>query len=119
MAFEMALKKDKPMIMSDEDLEHYNAMFTACQEKFNTSKEASRIIIEGAYMSDLHIDLFKPYRAKDVVCGVIKTVYIDYEVFNALSMDKYDVVLRLTNMSDGVSVKLIRVSEAYKERQNV
>lgn len=116
MAFEMALKKGKPMIMSDEDLEHYNAMFTACQEKFNTSREASRIIIEGAYISDLHIDLFRPFKVKDVVNYHVQTVDTYYEVFNALSMDKYDVMLRLSNLDDGcVSVQLTRVSEGLKE----
>lgn len=108
MAFEMALKKGKPMIMSDEDIQHFNTMFTGCNEKFRNSHEACSMIIEGAYMSDVHIDFFISRYGIAIINGQeAKTV--DYHVYNARSGDLYDVFLRIVEYHDGtVSVRLIR-----------
>ena len=108
MAFEMALKKGKPMIMSEEDFNHYSAMFTACQEKFDNSRQACSTIIEGAYMSDVHVDFFNSKNGIATINGKdVKSV--DYPVYNACSGDLYDVFLRVVEYTDGtVSVRLVR-----------
>ena len=108
MAFEMALKKGKPMIMSEEDFNHYSAMFTACQEKFDNSRQACSTIIEGAYMSDVHVDFFNSKNGSATINGKdVKSV--DYPVYNARSGDLYDVFLRVVEYTDGtVSVRLVR-----------
>lgn len=108
MAFEMALKKGKPMIMSDEDFKHYSAMFTACLEKFKNSRQACSTIIEGTYMSDVHIDFLQP---KHLTLGTVHnhTKFMEFPVYNARSKDLYDVSLTMTEYSDGtVSVELAR-----------
>lgn len=108
MAFEMALKKDKPMIMSDEDFNHYSAMVTACQEKFNNSRHACSTIIEGSYMSDIHVDFFNGNCGIAVINGQ-EAKSVDYHVYNALSGDLYDVFLRVVENPDGtVVVRLVR-----------
>ena len=108
MAFEMALKKGKPMIMSDEDFKHYSAMFTACREKFNNSRQACSVIIDGAYMSDVHVDFFNSKNGIATINGKdVKSV--DYPVYNARSGDLYDVFLRVVENPDGtVTVRLVR-----------
>lgn len=114
MAFEMALKKGKPMIMSDEDFEHYGAMLTACQKKFDNTRQACSTIIEGCYMSDLHIDLIKHVHGTTMVGGMLDNYvkYTEYPVYNARSGDLYDVVVKITEYKDGtVSVQLVRPSD--------
>lgn len=102
MAFEMALKKDKPMIMSDEDMKHFNSMFTGRNEKFKNSREACSMIIEGAYLADMHIDFFNSKNGQEAKS-------VDYHVYNACSGDLYDVFLRIVECSDGtVTVRLHR-----------
>ena len=108
MAFEMALKKGKPMIMTDDDVLHFNSMFTGCNEKFRNSREACTMIIEGAYMSDVHIDFFNSTNGIATINGQdVKSV--DYPVYNARSGDLYDVFLRVVENPDGtVAVRLVR-----------
>lgn len=108
MAFEMALKKGKPMIMADDDVLHFNSMFTGCNEKFRNSREACSMIIEGAYMSDVHIDFFNSTNGIATINGQdVKSV--DYPVYNARSGDLYDVFLRVVGNPDGtVVVRLVR-----------
>ena len=108
MAFEMALKKGKPMIMSDEDFEHYGAMLTACQKKFDNSRQACSTIIEGAYMSDVHVDFFNSRCGIAMINGQ-EAKNVDYDVYNARSGDRYDVFLRVVEHPDGtVAVRLVR-----------
>ena len=108
MAFEMALKKGKPMIMADDDVLHFNSMFTGCNEKFRNSREACSMIIEGAYMSDVHIDFFNSTNGIATINGQdVKSV--DYPVYNARSGDLYDVFLRVVENPDcTVAVRLVR-----------
>ena len=108
MAFEMALKKGKPMIMSYEDFNHVSVMFTACRQKFNNSRQACSTIIEGSYMSDVHVDFFNSKNGIATINGQdVKSV--DYPVYNAHSGDLYDVFLRVVECPDGtVSVRLVR-----------
>lgn len=113
MAFEMALKKDKPMIMADDDVLHFNSMFTGCNEKFRNSREACSMVIEGAYMSDAHIDFSHPTCGTEMIGCTLDNYasYKEFPVYNAGSKDLYDVVLKMTEFTDGtVSVKLIRPS---------
>ena len=108
MAFEMALKKGKPMIMSDEDFNHYSAMFTACREKFNNSRQACSVIIDGAYMSDVHVDFFNGKSGIATINGK-EAKSVDYPVYNARSGDLYDVFLRVVENPDGtIAVRLVR-----------
>ena len=108
MAFEMALKKGKPMIMSDDDFRHFSSMFTGCNEKFKNSREACSMIISGAYMCDVHVDFFNSKSGIAVINGQ-EAKSVDYHVYNALSGDLYDVFLRVVEYPDGtVSVKLTR-----------
>lgn len=108
MTSETTLKKSKPVIMSDEDFHHLGSMLTGCNEKFKNSREACSMIVEGAYMSDVHIDFSQP---KYFIGGTIHshTKYMEFPVYNARSKDLYDVSLTMTEYSDGtVSVKLVR-----------
>lgn len=120
MAFEMALKKGKPMIMSDEDMQHFNSMFTGCNEKFRNSREACSMIIEGAYMSDVHIDFSHPTCGAELI-GCTLDNYVsckEFPVYNYGSKDLYDVVLKMTEFLDGtVSVKLTRPSDSKRRNQ--
>lgn len=110
MAFEMALKKGKPMIMSDDDFRHLSSMFTGCNEKFKNSREACSMVITGAYMCDVHIDFSHPQCGTVISCILDNcATYKEFPVYNALSGDLYDVVLKMTEFPDGtVSVKLTR-----------
>ena len=119
MAFEMALKKGQPMIMSDSDFEHYGAMLTACQKKFDNTRQACSTIIEGCYMSDIHIDLIRHVHGTSMEGGVLDNYvkYAEYPVYNARSGDLYDVTVRITEYKDGtVAVKLIRPSDIDFDR---
>lgn len=108
MAFEMALKKDKPMIMSYEDFNHASVMLTACRQKFDSSRQACSTIIEGAYMSDVHVDFFNSRHGIAVIKGQ-EAKSVDYPVYNARSGDLYDVFLRVVEYPDGtVTVRLVR-----------
>lgn len=117
MAFEMALKKDKPMIMSDEDFNHYSAMFTACQEKFDSSRQACSTIIEGAYMSDIHVDFFNGKNGIATINGK-DAKSVDYPVYNARSGDLYDVFLRVVEYPDcTVAVRLVRPPKSSFDKE--
>ena len=114
MAFEMALKKGKPMIMSDEDFKHYNTMFTAGFDevrRFKNSRQACSTIIEGSYMSDVHIDFSHPTCGTEMIGCMLDNyaTYKEFPVYNARSKDLYDVVLKMTEFPDGtVAVRLVR-----------
>ena len=117
MAFEMALKKGKPMIMSDEDFKHYSAMFTACRGKFDNSRQACSVIIEGAYMSDVHVDFFSGKSGIATINGK-DAKSVDYPVYNARSGDLYDVFLRVVEYSDGtLSVRLVRPPKSSFDKE--
>ena len=113
----MALKKDKPMIMSDEDMQHFNTMFTGCNEKFKNAREACSMIIEGVCMSDVRIDFFNSKSGIEMIKGQTART-VDYHVYNAYSGDLYDVFLRVVEHPDGtVAVRLVRppVSRVNKD----
>lgn len=108
MTSKTTLKKSKPIIMSDKDFKYYNAMLTARKKKFKNSRQACSTIIEGEYMSDVHIDFLQP---KHLILGTVHshTKFMEFPVYNARSKDLYDVSLTMTEYSDGtVSVKLAR-----------
>lgn len=110
MAFEMALKKGKPMIMSYEDFNHASVMLTACRLKFDNPRQACSTIIEGAYMSDVHVDFFNSKHGIAVIKGQ-EAKSVDYPVYNARSGDLYDVFLRVVEYPDcTVTVRLVRPS---------
>lgn len=114
---ETTLKKSKPMIMSDEDFKYYNAMLTDRKKKFKNSRKACSTIIEGAYMSDAHIDFFNGKNGIATINGKdVKSV--DYPVYNARSCDLYDVFLRVVENPDGtVAVRLVRPPKSNFDKE--
>lgn len=117
MAFEMALKKGKPMIMSEEDFDHYSVMFTACKLKFDNSRQVCSTIIEGAYMSDIHVDFFNGKNGIATIKGK-DAKSVDYPVYNARSGDLYDVFLRVVEYPDGtLSVRLVRPPKSSFDKE--
>ena len=117
IGIEIPLDATKPMVMLDEDIKHFKAMFTACMDKFSTKRDACNVVAEAAYMTDLHIDLFEPKTyATHVKPYAEFSNYIEYPVYNACSGGRYDVVLRLGKHPDGkFSVDFVRPDEKVRE----
>ena len=117
IGIEVPLKAGKPMIMSDDDLVHFNAMFNACKEKFSTVKHACNIITEALSMTDLHIDLFAPKTYSTHVKPYAGfSYYLEYQVYNARTGYGYDVILRLGKHPDGTcSVELCIPDKKVRE----
>ena len=117
VGIEVPLKAGKPMIMSDDDLMHFNVMFNACEEKFSMAKHVCDIITEALYMTDLHIDLFAPKTYSTHVKPYADfSYYLEYPVYNARTGYGYDVILRLGKHPDGTySVELCRPVKKVRE----
>lgn len=114
---EVPLKSDKPMIMDDDDMRHFKAMFTECKERFNTAYEACSCVLQSAFFTDLHIDLTHPKSyATHIKPYAEFSIYVEYEVYNASTGFKYDAVVRIGKHPDGkYSVDFCRASDKVKE----
>ena len=114
---EIPLNPNKPMVMADEDLQHFKAMFTACVDKFDNWHEACTTAIEAMYMTDLHVNLLKPNTYSTHVQPYADfSFYVEYPVYNACTGFTYDVVLRIGKHPDGkYSVDFCRQTDKVKE----
>ena len=113
VSFEMPLKHDQPMIMSDDDFDHLKIMFNAGQSSFKSNMEAMSIAESACYLTDLHIDLLNPRTFSTHVKAYDEfSYYVEYNTYNARTHGMYDVKLRLGKHPDGTyTVMLVRPNE--------
>ena len=114
---EFPLKRDQPMVMSDDDLEHLKVMFNASQPRFDSQQEAMSTALSACYLTDLHIDLFNPRCFSTHVKAYAEfSYYVEYPTYNARTTGQYDVKLRLGKHPDGkFTVNLVRPNEKVPE----
>lgn len=110
---EFPLKRDQPMVMSEDDFEHLKVMFNAAQERFKTQQEAVSMVLSACYLTDLHIDLFNPRTFSTHVKAYAEfSYYVEYNTYHARTGGIYDVKVRLGKHPDGsYTAMLVRPNE--------